>query len=145
MNGSGRPDELCKKGVPIILQNSQESTCARVSFLIKLQAEVCNCEFCEISKNIFSYRTPPVAASVWNWFCLVLLALLIKFFIIRTVSRPFRSSIFYLDRFAILYSSDLFFSCLCFFQVLTFLSKVWQFFKLYFHFVLLDFRFLEKS
>ena len=88
MNGSGRPDELCKKGVPIILQNSQESTCARVSFLIKLQAEVCNCEFCEISKNIFSYRTPPVAASVWNWFCLVLLALLIKFFIIELLTDP---------------------------------------------------------
>ena len=50
-----------------ILQNSQENTCVRVSFLIKLQAEAetCNyiknealaqvlsCEFCEISKNIF--------------------------------------------------------------------------------------------
>ena len=30
-----------------ISQNSQESTC----------------EFCEISKNVFFYRTPPVAAS----------------------------------------------------------------------------------
>ena len=46
-----------------ILQNSQENTCARVSFLIKLQAcnfikndtpaKVLSCEFCEISKNIF--------------------------------------------------------------------------------------------
>ena len=48
-----------------ILQNSQENTCDRVSFLIKLQAEVSNfiqketlkqvlsCEFCEISKNTF--------------------------------------------------------------------------------------------
>ena len=56
-----------------ISQNSQERTCARVSFLIKLQA--CNfikretlaqmffCEFCEISKNSFFYRTPPLAAS----------------------------------------------------------------------------------
>ena len=45
-------------------QNSLENTCARVSFLIKLQASACNfdketlaqvfcCEFCEISKNIF--------------------------------------------------------------------------------------------
>ena len=45
-----------------ISQNSQENTCARVSFLIKLQAVACNfikketlaqlfsCEFCEISK-----------------------------------------------------------------------------------------------
>ena len=58
-----------------ISQNSQENTCARVSFIIKLQASACNfikketlaqvfsCEFCEISKNTFSYRTPPVAAS----------------------------------------------------------------------------------
>ena len=57
-----------------ISQNSQENTCARVSILIKLQAKACNfikietlalvfsCEFCEISKNTFSYRTPPVAA-----------------------------------------------------------------------------------
>ena len=46
-----------------ISQNSQENTCARASFLIKLQAEPCNfikketlaqvfsCEFCEFSKN----------------------------------------------------------------------------------------------
>ena len=48
-----------------ILQNSQENTCARVSFLIKLQpdaynfikkeilAQMFSCEFCEISKNNF--------------------------------------------------------------------------------------------
>ena len=41
-----------------ISQNSQENTCARVSFLIKCQV------FCEISKNTFFCRTPPVAASV---------------------------------------------------------------------------------
>ena len=29
-------------------------------------AQVFSCEFCEISKNTFSYRTPPVAASVFN-------------------------------------------------------------------------------
>ena len=58
-----------------ISQNSQENTCVRVSFLIKLQAWACNfikketltqvfsCEFCEISKNTFSYRTPLAAAS----------------------------------------------------------------------------------
>ena len=44
-------------------QNSQENTCARVSFLIKLQtfrfirkqtlAQVFSCEFCEFSKNTF--------------------------------------------------------------------------------------------
>ena len=48
-----------------ISQISQENTCARVSFLIKLQAEPCNffkkktlgqvfsCEFCEISRKTF--------------------------------------------------------------------------------------------
>ena len=44
-----------------ISQNSQENTCARVSFLIKLQ--VFSCEPCETSKNTFSYRTPLVAVS----------------------------------------------------------------------------------
>ena len=39
-----------KKGIlKFFLQNSQENTCARVSFLIKLFS----CEFCEIFKNIF--------------------------------------------------------------------------------------------
>ena len=54
-----------------ISQNSLENTCARVSFLIKLQAcikketlpQVFSSEFCESSKNTFSCRTPPVAAS----------------------------------------------------------------------------------
>ena len=48
-----------------ISQNSQENTCARVSFLIKFEAEACNfikketlaqvlsCEFCEISGNTY--------------------------------------------------------------------------------------------
>ena len=48
-----------------ILPNSQENSCARVSFLIKLQVDTCNfikkeslaqvfsCEFCEIFKNTF--------------------------------------------------------------------------------------------
>ena len=31
-------------------------------------AQVFSCEFCQVSKNTFSYRTPPVAASVlWRW------------------------------------------------------------------------------
>ena len=58
-----------------ILQNLYENNCARVSFLIKLQAEdearnfikketlaqVFYCEFCEISRNTYSNRTHPVA------------------------------------------------------------------------------------
>ena len=54
-----------KIGVLKSFANSQENTCARVSFIIKLQAEACNfikketlahvfsCEFCQIFKNTF--------------------------------------------------------------------------------------------
>ena len=69
------PEVFSKKVFLEILQNSQENTCARVSFLIKLQPErpailfkkrlqhSVSCGFCEISKNNFSYKTLPVAAS----------------------------------------------------------------------------------
>ena len=43
-----------------ISQNSQENVCAGFPFLIELSS----CEFCEISNNTFSYRTPPTASSV---------------------------------------------------------------------------------
>ena len=67
-----------KKVLLKISQNSQENTCARVSFLIKLQAlrpatllktlaQVLSCEFCEIFKNNFFYRTPLMAASDQNY------------------------------------------------------------------------------
>ena len=39
---SSRPDVFCEKVFLEISQNSQENTRARVSFLIKLQAEACN-------------------------------------------------------------------------------------------------------
>ena len=55
---------FCKKSVLKFSQNSQENTCVRASFLIKLQVQVFSCEFCEIFKNTFLYRTPPVAAAV---------------------------------------------------------------------------------
>ena len=52
-----------------ISQNSQENTCARVSFLIKLQevkketlTQVFSGEFYEISKKTFSCRTPLLVA-----------------------------------------------------------------------------------
>ena len=57
-----------------ISQSSQKNTCARVSFLVKLQAsglqfiknetlaQVFSYEFCEISKKTFFYRAPLVAA-----------------------------------------------------------------------------------
>ena len=58
-----------------ISQNSQEDTCTRDTFLIKLPAQpatllkkeclaqVFSCEFCEIYKKTLFYRTPPVSAS----------------------------------------------------------------------------------
>ena len=54
-----------------ISQNLQENTCARASFLIKLQASlkketlalVLSCEFCEISKNTFFAEHIRVTAS----------------------------------------------------------------------------------
>ena len=49
-----------KKKVSKILQNSQENHCARVYFLIM----AASCEYYEVFKNTFFYRTPPVAASV---------------------------------------------------------------------------------
>ena len=56
-----------KKVFSEILQNSQENTCARVSFMKKeTLAQGFSCGFCEIFKNTFSYRTPPVAASVFR-------------------------------------------------------------------------------
>ena len=64
-----------KKVLLEILQNLQENTCARFSFFNKacnfIKKEtlilVFSCKFCKISKNTFSYRTPPVVVSVrWN-------------------------------------------------------------------------------
>ena len=61
-------EKFCEKGVLKISLNSQENTCARVSFITTLSkketlAQVFFCEFCEIFKNNFSDKTPLVAAS----------------------------------------------------------------------------------
>ena len=65
-----------KKGVLKNSQNSQENSCAIVSFLLKLQAEACSfvkrgtltqvfsCEFCEIFKNTLFTEHHLVTASV---------------------------------------------------------------------------------
>ena len=51
-----------------ISKNSQESTCARVSFLVKLLKKIlwhrCFAVNCRIFKKTSFHRTPPVAASV---------------------------------------------------------------------------------
>ena len=72
---SSRPEVSAKKVLLEISQNSQESACARVSFLKKWQdsglnfvkkqtlAQLFSCELCEMSKNTILHRTPLVAAS----------------------------------------------------------------------------------
>ena len=67
---------LCKKGAFRNFTKFTGKHLCRVSFSINLQVEACNFikkealtqvfsyEFCKIFKNIFFYRTPPVAASV---------------------------------------------------------------------------------
>ena len=55
---SSRPEVFCKEGV---LRKYKVSG----NFIKKeAVAQVFSCGFCEISKNTFFYRTPPVAASV---------------------------------------------------------------------------------
>ena len=76
---SSRPEVLPKnKAFLEISQNSQESTCARVSFSIKFEAvyfikketlaQVFSCKLFKIYENIFSHRTPLVAASEFKVF-----------------------------------------------------------------------------
>ena len=75
---SSRPDVLCKKGV---IRNFGKSTAKHLCqslYFNKVAGQACNfieietlgqvhsCEFCEISKNTFSERTAPVAASGFN-------------------------------------------------------------------------------
>ena len=68
---NSRPEVFVKKLFLKTSENSQESTCARVSFLIKIflfikkevLAHVFSCKFCEILRNTLFYRTPLVAAS----------------------------------------------------------------------------------
>ena len=57
---SSRPDSFCKKGV---VRNFAKFTRKHLYQGLFLMAHVFSCEFCEISKNPFSYRTSKVAAS----------------------------------------------------------------------------------
>ena len=72
---SSGPEVFRRKVVIESLQNSQENTSARVSFLIKgVLALMFSCNFFEIFKYTFSHRTPLVADSVlcWNSFLFLL-------------------------------------------------------------------------
>ena len=69
------PEVVCEKKHLQKFHKIHYSTCARVSFLIKLQSTACNfikkdtlaqvlsCEFCKNFKNSFFYRATAVAAS----------------------------------------------------------------------------------
>ena len=62
---SSRPGVFCKKDVHRnFAKFTEKQLCQSLLTLLKKKlAQVFSCEFCEISKNTFSYRTPPVAAS----------------------------------------------------------------------------------
>ena len=105
-----------KKKFLVISQNLQENSCARVSFLMLqtwgLQFHLKRDSFidaflwiCEISKNTFSYRTPPVAASLFRIISRVTLLYLTGFWIrlrkhynflfsIPSITKMFRFKIF---------------------------------------------------
>ena len=99
---------FCKKAVLRNFANSQGNTCARVSILIKWQAcnfikietlaQVFSCEFCEISKNTFSYRTPPVAASATflKSTCLISISLLLPFNLLQMLFSTFHCQFYYI-------------------------------------------------
>ena len=75
------PELLCKKVILEISRNSQENTCARDSFLIKLQGGPATLSkkslwhmyfpinFAKFLRTPFFYRTPSVAASVLSLSC----------------------------------------------------------------------------
>ena len=79
INKKQPPEVFCKKSV---LRNFAKFTgkhlCQSLYFKIEALAQVFSCEFCEISKNTFSYRTPLVAASVKSIFNTVLITLLLE-------------------------------------------------------------------
>ena len=64
MNRIRRPDVFCKKGVfSNFSKFTGKNLCQSLYFNKVAGLQVLSCEICEISKNTFSYRTPPVAAS----------------------------------------------------------------------------------
>ena len=61
---SSHQEVFCKEGVLSNFAKFTEKTPVLESLFKKeALAQVFSCKFCKISKNTFSYRTPPVAAS----------------------------------------------------------------------------------
>ena len=74
-----------KKAFLEISQNSQENTCARVSFLIKMQAynfikketlaQAFSCESSKFKKHLFLYNTPRDCFCLYNRFMLTVVGI----------------------------------------------------------------------
>ena len=62
---SSRPEVFCKKGVLRNFAKFTEKHLCQILFFSKVEtlAQVFSCEFCEVSKNTWSFRTHSVAAS----------------------------------------------------------------------------------
>ena len=68
LDGSSHPKVFCKEGVlrkftKFTFFNKISGLSSVTSFKKNTLAQVFSCEFCEIPKNTFSYRTHTVAAS----------------------------------------------------------------------------------
>ena len=59
---SSHPKEFCNKGV--LKKFTVKNLCQSIFFKRETLAPLFSCDFCEIFKNTFSYRTPLVAESV---------------------------------------------------------------------------------
>ena len=76
LNRSSRQEVFCKKGVvrnfakftgKHLCQSFNKVAGWPATVLKKRLTQVFSCEFCKLSKNTFSYRTCPVAASYLTW------------------------------------------------------------------------------
>ena len=83
-----------KKGILEILQNSQENNCARVFFLVRLQAQTCNFIKKETLAQVFSYEVCKISKNtfftkhVWATASAHVINLLL-FFILESVNMIF--------------------------------------------------------
>ena len=65
LSRSSRPEVFYKKVLLEISQNSQENTCARVSFLINLQAWACNFIRKETLVQVFSSQVSEIFKNIF--------------------------------------------------------------------------------
>ena len=88
---------LCRKGFLKISQNSEENTCARVYFLVKLQlatlTQLFSWEFCKICKNTFFTEQIWVTASAFT--CKSFVSVPTTFFITQKITISYLSDVFF--------------------------------------------------